>query len=455
MSRFRFIHAADIHLGSLISIDGMEARPELQELCYKATYKAFDNICQLAVKSEADFILLSGDVYDQEYRSVRANRFFADCCKMLDKAGIQIYVLAGNHDPVQEYREMFKLPENTYVFSADKPEVYYFRDKQGNTVAAIAGQSYKSRQAAAPLHLNYPEPEGEMFRIAMLHTQLEPGNSKYIPSSLGELAGNSFFDYWALGHIHKPMILRFEKPAVLYAGTPQGRDFGEQNTGGCWLIEVDRKKVDSVTYWATSPVEYQSIKIDISCPELRDAESLYELEDYMISRARQVLSKGRMRPVLDSYQGESRIKCLLDDIQPEGFILRWEITGRGRLHSFLQNDRQGSEQELCENLRNALGSQKPFIWTDSVKIRTADPITDKVLDRHPTLKQLLEYTVHSLKDQDIRRNFVSQLGEAWSSSFNHEEQDDERFYLDEDTLNNIIEDAVQLLLEGLAEGEEA
>ena len=38
------------------------------------------------------------------------------------------------------------------------------------------------------------------------------------------------------------------------------------------------------------------------------------------------------------------------------------------------------------------------------------------------------------------------------TSFNHEEQDDERLPLDEETLNNIIEDATQLLLEGLAEG---
>lgn len=455
MGRFRFVHAADIHLGSILHGGGMDSHPELKNLFNEATYTAFNNICDIAIQEGAAFLLLSGDVYDREARSVRANRFFADCCQKLNKAGVKVYVLAGNHDPVQEYQEMFKLPDNTYIFSHTHPEVYYVKDEQGREIAVIAGQSYGNRQEKSPLHMNYPVSDSGMFRIAMLHTQLESGKSNYIPSSLGELTDNRNFDYWALGHIHKPQILHPEQPLVLYPGAPQGRDFGEQNIGGCWLIEVDQARVTSLTYWATSTVEYHTLKVDIGCPELKDADSLDELSDYMLSLARKTLNNGRKRPDLENQNVDYNLNYNLDDIQLRGYVLRWEIVGRGNLHSYLMNDKQGSEEELCQYLQTALGGQKPFVWTDSVRIRTANPVTAEVLDQHPTLKQLLEYATHSIKeDSGSREALISQLGSAWTTSFNHEEQDDERLPLDEETFNNILDDAVQLLLEGLVEGGE-
>jgi exonuclease SbcD len=452
MGRFKFIHAADVHLGSLLSVEGLDARPELKDLCYQATYTAFENICRLAEESEASFVLLSGDVYDQEARSVRANRFFVDYCKKLNEAGIQVYVLAGNHDPVREYQEMFILPENTHLISADKPEIHYVKDKEGADIAAIIGQSYGSRQVTAPLHLSYPKPERGIFSIAMLHTQLESGRSSYIPANLGELSENPNFDYWALGHIHKPQVLRLEKPAVLYPGTPQGRDFGEQNTGGCWLIGIDQGEIESFTYWAVSPVEYQSLAIDIGCPELKEADSLDELEKYILSQAAKLSDKVRRRPDLENWGAGSRINFNLDAAQIEGFILRLEISGRGRLHSYLQKDRQDIEQNLCEHLRFELGSRKPFVWIDSVRIRTASPVTAEILDRHPVLKQLLEDVIQTLEtDESKRKEFISQLGYAWTTSFHYEEPDDEHLPLDQDTLTHIIEEAKQELLEGVAE----
>ena len=455
MARFRFIHAADIHLGSILHGEGMDSHPELQNLCYKATYTAFDNICNIAIQEGAAFLLLSGDVYDREARSVRANRFFADCCKKLNDAGVKVYIIAGNHDPVRQYQEMFKLPDNTYIFSHTQPEIYYVKDEQGRDIAAIAGQSYASKQEKSPLHLNYPAPDGGLFHIAMLHTQLESGRSNYIPSTLGELTSNTNFDYWALGHIHKPQIFHREQPLVLYPGAPQGRDFGEQNIGGCWLVEVDQAKVESLTYWATSPVEYQTLQIDIGCPELKDAESLDELVDYMVSGVKELLNNGRIRPDLDNPEANNKLKYVLDDIQLEGLVLRWEVIGRGNLHSYLMNDKQGSEEELCQYLRDALGNQIPFIWTDSVRIRTANPVTADVLEKHPTLKQLLEHVMHSIEeDQGSRKALISQLGYAWTRLLDYEEQDDERLTLDDETLNKIIEDATQLLLEGLVEGGE-
>ncbi|HHT66378.1 MAG TPA: DNA repair exonuclease [Clostridiales bacterium] len=455
MSRFRFVHAADVHLGSLLHVEGLESHPELQELCREATYLAFDNLCSMAVREGASFILLSGDLYDRDARSVRANRFFADACKKLNEAGIQVFVTAGNHDPLREHQEMFLLPDNTHLFPADRPEIYYVKNPEGGNIAAIAGQSYGSRQENSPLHLNYPSPDSQVFRIAMLHTQLEKGRSNYIPASLAELAESSSFDYWALGHIHKPQILRWENPVIAYSGSPQGRDFGEQQLGGCWLVEVDGRHIRSMEYRVTSPIVYQSLSIDIGCPQLQDADSLDDLEDYMLSHARDLLRQDPDRIIQDDQLEEHPLTNIADNAELKGCLIRWEIAGRGRLHHILQNDRQGSEQVLCQILRDMLGAQQPFIWTDLVQIRTANPVNADVLKQYPVLGQLLEGVLHSIEEDDhLRESLVSELGQAWTTAFHHEEQEEERLPLDEETLKKIIEDAKQLLLEGLAEGGE-
>lgn len=221
MGRFKFVHTADIHLGSFLHADGAESLPGLQELCREATYRAFENICRLAIQNKARFLLISGDLYDREARSVRANRFFADWCKRLADEGILTFVTAGNHDPVREYQELFALPQQVHLFSADRPEIIYISDEEGRNIAAVAGQSYRDKWEKSPLHLNYPKPEGDIFRIAMLHTQLESGKSSYIPSSAAELAECPDFDYWALGHIHKPQLIRNRHPVIAYPGSPR------------------------------------------------------------------------------------------------------------------------------------------------------------------------------------------------------------------------------------------
>ncbi|HHY83604.1 MAG TPA: DNA repair exonuclease [Clostridiales bacterium] len=450
MGRFRFIHAADIHLGSILHIDGSEDRQELRNICREATYQAFKNLSRMAIELQVRFILISGDLYDSEARSIRANRFFADECRRLDEAGIEVFVTAGNHDPAGEHREIFSLPDNVHIFKADRPEVYCVRDEGGKPLAAVVGQSYQTRQVKVPLHLDYPSPDRGMFRIAMLHTQLEAGKSIYIPASISELINNASFDYWALGHIHKPQILHREKPVIAYAGIPQGRDFGEQSPGGCWLAEVDGTELKDMKYMVASPVVYKSINIDIGCPELSQAASLDQLEDYLYTYAKSMLDKD-----VSGREDAALLNNSADLFNIEGFVVRWQIGGRGKLHHTLANDRQGSEQELCRYLREMLWNSEPFLWTDSIEIHTASPVTDEVLSRHPMLKELIDQAVRSIKEDGKKRNrFISLLGKAWTTNTDHEGQDNEKLPLDDETLENIIKDASQLLLEGLAEGGE-
>jgi exonuclease SbcD len=441
MAKFRFIHAADIHLGSFLNIDGVEVHSKLQELSRAATYRAFDHICQVAIQSKSKFILISGDLYDRESRSVHANRYFVDSCKKLQKEEVRVLVTAGNHDPVKEHGEIFELPDNVHIFRQDIAEMITVNDEDGEPIAVVSGQSYGGRQETSPIHQQYPVTDNRIFRIAMLHTQLESPKSTYVPATLGELTQHSGFDYWALGHIHHPCILNDEGPVVAYSGAPQGRDFGEQGPGGCWLVEVDEIKGIHMEYQLTSPVIYKNIFVDIGCPELREADSLDKLEDYLITKAQEVVQEAAFQ-----HGNKSSV---------EGYIARWEIGGRGKLHYYLSEDLRACEQVICQALRETMFSQTPFIWTNSVVIRTANPVGDTMRNRHPLLRELLDQTILSLKQNpELRADLISNLGQAWTTNLDPEDQDDESLPLDQKTLESIVEDATYLILEGLAEGGE-
>ena len=442
MAKFRFIHAADIHLGSFLHIDGIEAHSKLQELSRTATYRAFDKICQVAVRSKSRFILIAGDLYDREARSVHANRYFVDTCKELQREKIQLLIIAGNHDPVKEHGEIFALPDNVHIFRSDIPEMIMVKGEDGESIAVVCGQSYKGSRESSPIHQQYPVPNDGIFRIAMLHTQLESPKSKYVPATLSDLRSHPGFDYWALGHIHQPRILNEEgEPVVAYSGTPQGRDFGEQGPGGCWLVEVDDLKGIHMEYQFTSPVIYHNLFVDIGCPELRDADNLDQLEEYLITKTQETLQEKTIQ------QG--------DESFIEGYFIRWEIGGRGKLHHYLSDDSRGCEQEICQALRDTLFSHTPFFWTDSVVLRTASPVGDVMSNHHPMLQELMDQVILSLnEDSELRDELISNLGQAWTNNLDHEDQDDESLALDQHTLESIVEDSTYLILEGLAEGGE-
>ena len=67
--QLKFIHAADIHLdSSLHGLERYEGAP-VEEI-HSATRRAFDNLIGLATDEEVAFVLLVGDLYDGDWRTI-------------------------------------------------------------------------------------------------------------------------------------------------------------------------------------------------------------------------------------------------------------------------------------------------------------------------------------------------------------------------------------------------
>lgn len=97
LNNFKFIHAADIHLDSpLYGLERYEGAP-VEEI-RSATRRAFDNLIDLAIDQEIDFVLLVGDIYDGDWKDYNTGLYFTSCMSRLNDANIRVFMVAGNHN---------------------------------------------------------------------------------------------------------------------------------------------------------------------------------------------------------------------------------------------------------------------------------------------------------------------------------------------------------------------
>src|SRR6056297_618638 len=135
----KFIHTSDVHLGKKLSCNSSK-NSQLKDIFTEATEQAFKNLVDLAVREAIDFILIAGDLYDREARSIKSSRFFLEQCQYLEEKGIEVYLISGNHDPAGVENEVFELPQNVHYFASEKVEIKEYC-KNGKLAARLLGQS--------------------------------------------------------------------------------------------------------------------------------------------------------------------------------------------------------------------------------------------------------------------------------------------------------------------------
>src|SRR6056297_2864523 len=97
-NKLKFMHTADIHLGRPLSFSGNPPQ-ELLDIFNKAGESALKRLVNKSIENMVDFIIIAGDLYDLEARSVKSSRFFLEQCQKLENEDIPVYIISGNHDP--------------------------------------------------------------------------------------------------------------------------------------------------------------------------------------------------------------------------------------------------------------------------------------------------------------------------------------------------------------------
>lgn len=271
MNKITFIHAADLHLDSPFS--GLKDVPDaIFNDIKNSTFRAFDALIETAIAREVDFVLLAGDIFDQETPSLKAQIHLRNAFEQLNSFGILVYVSYGNHDFSQYKNNQLTYPENVYIFHTNEADSFVYH-KRGRAMAEITGFSYETRSVKREMIQAYPTKSPSIpFHIGMLHGSLY-GNEEhqtYAPFTLQQLQQKQY-DYWALGHIHKRQILQ-AAPPIIYPGNIQGRHRKETGEKGCYYVEMTEAETET-EFISLETVQFKTCSLNIT-----DAKTIEHVE---------------------------------------------------------------------------------------------------------------------------------------------------------------------------------
>ena len=164
----KFLHAADLHLDSPLRGLARHDEAPVNDL-RGATRAAFNNLVELAIKEKVAFVLLAGDLYDGTWQDFSTAIFLAKKLGELDRAGIRVFGVLGNHDAQSKLTKALEKPKNLTLFPANKPHTEVLNDHE----VAIHGQSFGQQRVEENLALGFPAAKPGMFNIGLLHTSLD------------------------------------------------------------------------------------------------------------------------------------------------------------------------------------------------------------------------------------------------------------------------------------------
>ena len=353
-----FVHTADLHLDSPLSALSLKD-PALAELVGNATRATLTRIVNLCIEHKVHALLIAGDIYDGDQKSVHTAAAFLHQMRRLKTADIQVFIIRGNHDAKSGLGSALAMPENVHEFDGRGG-----KQSINNTNAVVHGVSFSKAHAKESLLPKFKPAVANHINIGMLHTSLAGSSNHdvYAPCSLNELI-NFGYDYWALGHIHKPKI-HHEKPAIVMPGIPQGRDIGEDGPHSVSLVSINNNET-RITNVNVCPIQFEHITVN--------TDKLTEWSD-----------------LLDAI--ESSLRTKKETIKSDQLICRITLEGSSSLSFLIERD-----LDVLLAFCRETGSEIGACWIETLKNKchTETSHSDHQTSILPQLSALIEAHVYN------------------------------------------------------------
>jgi exonuclease SbcD len=339
--QMKFIHCADVHLDT--PLQGLAEYPgaPIKEI-RNATRRAFEKVLDAAISESVDFLIIAGDLYDTGLKSFESALFFNKQMARLADAGIEVYLIYGNHDAASKLIKQLRPPKNVHIFRSTEPQSF----SNDKLRLAIHGQSFSTPEITEDLAANYPPPIPGVFNIGVLHTNLGgiSDHANYAPCSLQTLKSKGY-QYWALGHVHNRQVLCAD-PYIVYPGNIQGRHGKEQGEKSCELVTVGDAGTISISPISTSVVPWIEAFIDAS--GCQNADEVYD----------------KLRTTLGALvlQAKERVTAV-----------RLKLSGATEAHAELNRD---PDQVRNESISIANECGNGLLWIERVQVATL-PLFDR------------------------------------------------------------------------------
>src|SRR6266581_3886325 len=317
----KFLHTADIHLGKTYRTSAGENER------YEDFFRMLEGIVADAIAARVDFVLIGGDLFHIGQILPKTFARTIETLQLLKDNRIPCIAVEGNHDWIHRRDSiswMEALSQMGYIclLRPSRTEIGGYRFDPFDPETGMGGRieikglniyglGYIGAQAGAHVARICEAVETRnnllLFHVGVwTFSPVEIGNIK--PEEALPLA--ECFDYVALGHGHKPYIIKTPagRPYAFNPGSPERVNFGEERYDkGYYLVTVMAGRY-SHEFRPTSPRPMLATVIDLDGAENAD----------------EALARFRERV-------GAKLAAREDDRQP---LLELKLTGRVAFHPF-------------------------------------------------------------------------------------------------------------------------
>ena len=333
----RFVHSADWQLGRAPYFLSEEARARFSA----ARVEVIGAIAKLAVQEGCDFVVVCGDVFESNYIDRQVLVRALD--KMRAAAGVEFFLLPGNHDPL-DASSIFRSPtfkehgpSNVTVLDGSEPvqaapgvELIAAPWPNKRPLTDLVGEACESLEPT------------DGFRVVCGHGAVdamwpEVKDPAHISlERLEERIESGVIHYVALGDRHSTTDVG-DTGKVWYSGAPEPTDFNETEPGNALVVDLDRERVRvdrrGVGTWRFEHRDWE-LGTDLDIDALRDWLESPDNKERSIMRASlrgqvSVAQKARLNQMIDHYtdllgglevrDGEGGLAVIPDDADLDDF----------------------------------------------------------------------------------------------------------------------------------------
>ena len=367
----QLIHVSDIHFGSGEAHGCLNPQTGLN-IRFEDFVAALDRTVQYAIDIEADVFLFSGDAYKTANPEPIYQKMFAHQLKRLSDGGIKTILLVGNHDQILRSTDshsmsVFQSLSVPGVITIDKPTFLKIETRRGafqliglphitrhqlvtmeqyNQLAAAEIDRLLVQQVSKTLNDYYSQLDTSLPAVATAHMTVDKALAGieqellvgYTLTFPENIFVNENIDYVALGHVHRHQVVRRSNPAIVYAGSLERVDFGEEKEDkGFVHVQLARRNT-RYSFQSISPRPFVTCDLNLTQaidPQkaILDAlaqalipgcvlrirytinqEQLTQLDEKAIKQAASSALSVRLQPIIEVNQNRARIPNLNESV---------------------------------------------------------------------------------------------------------------------------------------------
>jgi DNA repair protein SbcD/Mre11 len=270
----RLAHLADTHIG-MENYGRINPETGLNQRLHDFL-GSLDQALDAALQAQVDLVVFAGDIYKTRDPTPTHQREFAKRIHRLSRAGVHTVIVAGNHDiPLSTGRatsvDIFRALEIENVTVARTIGTHHILTRSGDVQVLAFPWSVRSVAQAHPDFKNKTIADLNQAMIELNQDKLHEEAENLDPRTPAILVGHTHLfgarigaerlltmgtdpiydprtvdlpnlDYVALGHIHKHQTLSYTQPPIVYSGSIDRVDFGEEHEDKGWVyVEIPEK----------------------------------------------------------------------------------------------------------------------------------------------------------------------------------------------------------------------